>query len=116
MAEGPLRFGSGGRVLFFCPGCENVHTIQYGQGDGPRWGYNDDPASPTFTPSILVTGCLPLTDEQADKVMAGEIVDPCPMRCHSYITDGQIRFLDDCSHALAGKTVPLPEYREPWQT
>lgn len=27
-----------------------------------------------------------------------------------FIRDGQIQFLGDCTHALAGKTVPLPEF------
>ena len=30
-------------------------------------------------------------------------------RCHSYVKDGQIQFLNDCSHVLAGQTVDLPE-------
>lgn len=30
-------------------------------------------------------------------------------RCHSFIEGGRIRFLSDCSHALAGQTVELPE-------
>jgi hypothetical protein len=30
-------------------------------------------------------------------------------RCHSFLVDGQIQFLGDCTHALAGQTVPLPE-------
>lgn len=28
--------------------------------------------------------------------------------CHSFVRDGQIEFLSDCTHALAGKTVSLP--------
>jgi hypothetical protein len=33
-----------------------------------------------------------------------------PTRCHSFVTDGNIAYCPDCTHALAGKTVPLP----PW--
>jgi len=32
-----------------------------------------------------------------------------PSVCHSYVTDGRIQFLADCTHALAGLTVDLPE-------
>jgi hypothetical protein len=32
--------------------------------------------------------------------------------CHSFIKDGMIQFLDDCTHALAGQTVPLGEFEE----
>jgi hypothetical protein len=37
--------------------------------------------------------------------------DPPPgvdHRCHSFVVDGQIQFLGDCTHKLAGQTVPLP--------
>ena len=30
--------------------------------------------------------------------------------CHSFVTDGLIQFLGDCTHALAGQTVDMP----PW--
>jgi hypothetical protein len=30
--------------------------------------------------------------------------------CHSFVTDGRIQFLGDCTHALAGQTVDLPEW------
>lgn len=29
--------------------------------------------------------------------------------CHSFIRDGRIEFLSDCTHALAGQTVDLPD-------
>ncbi|WP_241754456.1 hypothetical protein [Cupriavidus basilensis] len=32
--------------------------------------------------------------------------------CHSFVTDGRIQFLGDCTHALAGQTVPLAEFPE----
>lgn len=39
--------------------------------------------------------------------MAGETIIPDSFVCHSFVFDGEIRFLGDCTHALAGKTVPL---------
>ncbi len=30
--------------------------------------------------------------------------------CHSFLTDGRIQFLDDCTHAMAGQTVDLPSF------
>ncbi len=32
--------------------------------------------------------------------------------CHSFVTDGQIQFLGDCTHKLAGQTVPLSAWTE----
>jgi hypothetical protein len=28
-------------------------------------------------------------------------------RCHIFVRDGKIQFLNDCTHELAGKTVPM---------
>lgn len=77
-----------GRIYrtFMCPGCNCVHTFN------DTWGFNGDLDKPTVTPSILVTG-------------RGEP----NYRCHSFITDGKIQFLNDCSHELAGQTVEIPD-------
>lgn len=75
--------------LFDCPGCECSHMF-----DG-RWAFNRNRVRPTFTPSLLVRGVVSAEN------------DPTPTRCHSYVTNGEIRFLDDCTHKLAGQTVPL---------
>lgn len=82
----------GGGKTFFCPGCEMVHSVNH--SGGPQWDYNGNPASPTFTPSILVT--MP-------RKAGNEI-------CHSFVTDGKIQFLGDCTHHLANQTVQLPEW------
>jgi hypothetical protein len=66
--------------------------------------------APTFTPSIRVGGVQPLTDEEAEHVFSGEKIEPRPMCCHSFVTDGKIQFLGDCTHALAGQTVPLEDF------
>jgi len=95
-----LRSAEGGRLHFWCPGCDGAHGIQVGDGPGPRWGYNGNPAKPTFTPSVLV---------RYDGSDAGRDGAP-PAVCHSFITDGRIQFLSDCTHALAGQTVDLPDF------
>jgi hypothetical protein len=33
-------------------------------------------------------------------------------RCHSFVTDGRIQFLGDCTHHPVGQTVPLPPWDE----
>lgn len=32
--------------------------------------------------------------------------------CHSFVTEGRIQFLGDCTHALANQTVDLPDWTE----
>lgn len=81
------------RLAFECPGCGQLHAIPT---TGPRaWEFNGDLARPTFAPSILVRWT------SGPEHQAGV--------CHSFVRDGQIQFLGDCTHTLAGKTVPLPE-------
>jgi hypothetical protein len=36
--------------------------------------------------------------------------DSKPSICHSFVTDGRIQFLNDCTHSLAGQTVDLPDF------
>lgn len=84
---------------FLCPGCGEQHAIPV-PPDPRAWEWNGSVVAPTFKPSIFVN--------------AGR---RCPdlHQCHSFVTDGNIQFLSDCSHALAGKTVQLPEIPESWK-
>ena len=81
--------------VFHCPGCGFDHPFRVGpQADGhpePRWDWNGSFEAPTFTPSLM---CNRGT----------------PSQCHSYVTDGRIRFLEDSWHALKGQTVELEDY------
>ena len=108
---------NGNSLTFRCPGCHTNHSIPVGAAPG-AWGWNGNPDAPTFTPSVLVTsghyvaGHDPRGCWCTYNAAHPEEADPdfqCG-RCHSYVTDGQIRFLSDCSHELAGRTVPLPEF------
>jgi hypothetical protein len=81
-------------LWFYCGGCKTHHQVPV---TGPRqWAWNGSVEAPTLSPSILV---------KYDFVM-----DHIPEKiCHSYVTDGRIQYLGDCTHALAGQTVPLEE-------
>lgn len=77
--------------MIFCPACKNGHGF-----DIHRWQFNGDFEKPTFTPSMLVTSSKP--------------ENPNFYICHSFVTDGKIRFLDDCTHDLKGKTLELEHF------
>lgn len=96
------------RLVFWCPGCDEAHAPRVG-GAG-AWTWNNDRDRPTLAPSILVTGFVPLTDAEADRVMAGQPVPRRPRVCHSFVRDGRIEFLGDCTHSLAGQVIELPEW------
>lgn len=85
--------------MFRCPGCKSHHLVYVGAGAGPRWEFNGNVDAPTFRPSVLVT---------YDGADAGE-EGAHPAVCHSFVTEGRIEFLHDCTHALKGTTVPLGE-------
>lgn len=94
-----------GGWAIWCPACGCGHCMIEG-----RWTYNGDPDKPTFNPSLLVRGVVPITDEEADRIMAGENIEPKPLVCHSFIRDGKIQYLGDCTHAMAGKTVDMEAF------
>ena len=96
--------------LFECPGCGHDHVVEVVRSNGhPGWTFNGDLDKPTFEPSLLVRGTRKITDEEHKRIMAGEKLDIPKFICHSFITDGNIKFLDDCTHSLKGQTVPLKE-------
>lgn len=91
--------------MFWCPGCNTHHAPIV---DGSRgWTWNGSYSKPTFSPSILVKGVMPITDEEHKAIMDGVHIEPKPLVCHSFVRDGQIEFLSDSTHGLAGKTVAL---------
>lgn len=96
-----------GRVWFLCPGCNIHHQVKV--EDRNSWRWNGSVDAPTLHPSVLVTGFLPLTDDEHQLVMSGTKVEPVPFVCHSFVTDGRVQFLDDCTHHLVGQTVDLPD-------
>jgi len=79
------------RVYIFCPGCK----AQWPEGHGLHClnvtsihTFNGDYERPTFSPSLMA----PLG--------RGHV-------CHSFVREGMIQFLEDCTHPLRGQTVPL---------
>lgn len=107
-----LRDGENGALIWFCPGCKMTHQINVGTGPGPRWGWNGDAFLPTFSPSVLVTYSQTLTDEQWQFIQDGGRIQPIKQVCHSFVEDGRMRFLSDCTHELAGQTVDIPRFHE----
>ncbi len=72
--------------MIMCPGCKCGHFFDQ------RWHFSGDLEKPTFDASMLVNQHDPQT------------------RCHSFVRDGMIQFLDDCAHSLKGQTLPLEDF------
>lgn len=77
-----------GLLLFACPGCGGGHWLDQ------RWTVSGTPARPTASPSVKV-------DRLPHGPVKGQGV------CHLFLRDGHIQYLNDSTHHLAGKTVPM---------
>lgn len=74
-------------------GLLTLPVILKGTRDGTNcWSWNGCTEAPTLRPSVRTEGC--------NKV-GGKFL------CHSWINDGHVQFLDDCSHELKNQTVAL---------
>lgn len=98
--------------LFWCPGCKECHGVWVTKQNSntARWTFNNNMDRPTFAPSLLITGVRPITDQEHATLMAGGKINRKDYICHSFVTDGNIQFLSDCTHELAGKTVPMEAF------
>lgn len=87
-------------LAFWCPGCETIGAGGKRHGGlhmlpvnstvrSPSWEWDGNLDTPTLAPSILTT-------------RPGFV-------CHSFLRAGVFEFLGDCTHALAGQRVELPE-------
>ena len=106
--------------LFFCPGCKYRHDVHVYEprSNGARWGFNENLDKPSFTPSIHIkTGMYAgqeLVDENdlvkyPDAIEWNDFIKKHSTVCHSFVTDGYIEFLGDCTHELKGQKVEIPE-------
>lgn len=110
-----LRQLEGGLLAFWCPGCGSAHMLRVSDDPGRGWSFNDDPERPTFSPSVLVQSGHYAPGHTGDcwcdyEARRGEPAPFACVRCHLYVTHGQLIYLHDSTHALAGQTVDLPDF------
>ena len=91
MGDGNKGPRGGDLYVFHCPGCKYSHPFEINCAER-GWTWNGSMDKPSFTPSLLC-----------------QAHDP-DFRCHSFVTDGNIQFLDDCHHDLRGQTVEIPDW------
>lgn len=87
-------------AIFNCPACNDIHAFKYYSDpfkytntDKDPWKFNYNFDRPIIRPSISVD--------------AGN--SNINYKCHSYVEEGFIKYLDDCSHAMKGLSIELPD-------
>jgi hypothetical protein len=110
-----LHQGTDGDWIFFCPACHERHYFD------KRWTFDGNMEAPTFTPSLrmgpswrMPPGWEPNTaprnpDGSYQTRPDGKLVQAVEYQCHLNITAGSVVFHPDCTHGLAGQTVPMEE-------
>ena len=121
-------------IRILCPGClySNetcmshvlpINTLPEGETEfsphiswKDRWTFNGDFEKPVFSPSLNTRWGGETRTYTDDDGNNKEYSIPLH-RCHSFIgcngaQPGQIVFLNDCTHELAGKIVDLPDIPE----
>lgn len=101
----PSGFSANGSYSFMCIGCGEYHVINTATPlpNKAIWKFNGDLNKPTFEPSI---------DYKSGKFADPNWIDSDGLQsvhCHFRIIDGNIIFMNDCSHDKAGKTFELPD-------
>lgn len=111
---------NGDYITYWCQGCEDSHQVTVAPG---RWTFDGKVEAPTFSPSVLSTSGHFMKDHKPGDhcwcTWNAEHPDddqgPACHRCHTFIRAGMVEFLSDCSHGLAGQTLPLPPLPEHMQ-
>ncbi len=97
-----------GSLLWWCVACDCAHG-----GTPDRWTFNGDEEHPTFSPSFLVRSGHYIPGHTGDcwcKWDAKHPDEPSGFQCgvcHTFVRDGKIQYLADCTHVYAGKTVEM---------
>lgn len=86
----------------WCPACKMLHQLP------DRLTFDGNLDSPTFTQSLWHSGVRKLN---VNGYWSGKWART-PSVCHYVLTAGMLNFCDDCTHDMAGKSVPIPTL--PW--
>lgn len=97
-----------GQVAHWCPACNSLHpfALETRNHSGAIWTWDGDVDRPTFSPSmnIRIGPINPNGDAEERHIDV----------CHYFLRGGRIEFLGDCTHAMRGQTVDLPDMPPRW--
>src|SRR4051812_10078136 len=88
------------RHFHWCPACEELHPLP------DSWHFDGNVDAPTFTPNFRHPGMKTVVVSgkwtgEWERDASGDLI---PRVCHDTLTAGRLRFWEDSTHGLAGKT------------
>lgn len=94
---------SNGKMFFFCPACAEFHTVNTAVPDskGKLYFFDGNKENPTIMPMI----------ERVVESFNKDKHSTVGYVCNSFITNGQIRYTENSTNGMNGKTVELPELK-----
>lgn len=105
-----VKLNKTGRVAYYCPGCKTLVYLNVDNDGRPRWMFDGNFDKPTITPSVLQkVGPWGECHDVPERIGKVDI-------CHTFVRNGQIEYLGDCTHELAGKNIPMVEIPERYLT
>lgn len=110
----PVTLKSGSGVSFWCPGCNCHHSVPV-TGDN-CWDLSGTSDAPTLSPSLSTTSGHYTPGWKGPDCWCTYNATTTPKvpfecsKCHLLLTNGMLIYLSDTTHALKGKTIPLPEF------
>lgn len=83
-------------IAHWCPACKCFHafTLYPLRAAHTQWLFNNNLVEPSFQPDNRIR----IEDEKE-----GDYV------CHYRLHEGRIEYLEDCTHAMRGKNIMLPD-------
>lgn len=84
---------------FKCPACGHAHNVPINSGEN-TWKMSGTDESPTLEPSIL--NYIP-----KEKIVDDKTIIEKTEVCHLFIRSGQIEYLSDSQHHLAGNIIDM---------
>lgn len=90
--------------MHWCPACEQTHPLPDG------WTFDGNLESPTFSPSFKHSGkqAVFVAGRWTGEWKRGADSKALDYCCHYVLTGGVLNYCGDCTHAMAGQSVPLP--------
>lgn len=110
-----LSKANDGMLIYYCPGCKRHHGIYVDKEHKVNWDFNGDFDKPTFSPSVLVKEGHYMDGHTGDcwcDYNKKHPDNPAPYKCgicHSFVKDGKIEYLNDCTHELRGQTIDMED-------